>query len=330
MNSGNFPKAAPTHRDLGQGMNGVQMILWPTISDSSGARRIAHWGLYACLIVASITSVAAPLILGRGFSLAAVFNGSLFLVISLFIHRMSRFAALLGLLMYAAVIATKFSRTGPPDNPVTVLGALGIFVALLNGIRGTFAYRKFLVSGSPKEQQLRFSNLLAWLKHKLCPPISQIDSARRMAAWAFSGCLFLACATMLILILDFTGRSLIPTGQGWISIVNVAFFSLAAVGIHRMSRAAAVSALLFYLLVCIWKAWYGVDFRDMTVLGFASLPMLAFVIGIQGTFQYQSLIEERHRKSDDQTERYTDGKTPKNGRTSSARPIKTANRLDPL
>ena len=101
-------------------------------------------------------------------------------------------------------------------------------------------------------------------------------SAVRQGMWA---AFLIAGATALVAYLAASGVSLVPgmTSAAW---VDAAIFAALGVGFMRMSRVAAVGALILYVVERVWAMKYT---------GFSpiAIPMIAcFAQSVRGTFAY--------------------------------------------
>ncbi len=111
-------------------------LLWPNVPDLVTAERWAEYGMSASFAVATITAV---FVLFNRAPRAALIEAVPFIAIGFGIRKMSRIAAVAGLVFYIIdqVIVAMQGRIG--DGLYAVI-FIGMF---LRGIRGTFAYREF-------------------------------------------------------------------------------------------------------------------------------------------------------------------------------------------
>jgi hypothetical protein len=125
---------------------------WPEIIDEDSARDAAHmaggWagvvaGLTTLLAVVSI--VGGGTIMGKGAS--ALVDAALFGVVAWRIWCGSRWFAIGGLSLYALEVLYNVVKHPPGVGILTVI----IMLALINGVRGTFALHKFV---ELKKQQM--------------------------------------------------------------------------------------------------------------------------------------------------------------------------------
>ncbi|MDO8468507.1 MAG: hypothetical protein Q7S29_01995 [Candidatus Peribacter sp.] len=71
-----------------------------------------------------------------------------------------------------------------------------------------------------------------------------------------------------------------------LGLIDVALFGAIAFFIWKMSRIAAVSALILYLFECYTTISSGTEIKPLSWV-FTALYIYAFVVGIRGTFAYQ-------------------------------------------
>ena len=118
---------------------------WPTIEDESSAEQATKAAVGVSGFIAAITALLAVLsivyhkpVLGLdGWSLV---DAAIFALIAWRISKASRFASVVGLLIYLAEVGLKLAT-----NPSGALGVLTIIFILtyINAIRGAFAYRRY-------------------------------------------------------------------------------------------------------------------------------------------------------------------------------------------
>jgi hypothetical protein len=111
-------------------------IFWPEVDDLYGAQEAITLGQLACFLTAGITAVFA--IVGWVPRLSLV-DASIFGLLGFGVLRRWRTAAVIAFLLDALNLVYSFSQ----GAGVGVLGVF-IFVGMLNGVRGTFAYRQLL------------------------------------------------------------------------------------------------------------------------------------------------------------------------------------------
>ncbi len=113
--------------------------LWPQLDDLETARSASRQGMWAAAIVAVLTALFAAFgVLGTNAS--AFFDAVLFAVIGIGIYRISRVAAVAGLLLFILERAVIFAQTRQTGGVVAIF----ILLAFGNGARGAFAYRRLL------------------------------------------------------------------------------------------------------------------------------------------------------------------------------------------
>ncbi len=130
----------------------------PPIQTIPQARAAAAWGRGAAIIVASVTALIA-LLAGGGVKVTpipinhwlALVDAGMYAALAWGIHRMLRTAALAALAIFVAsriyVLGALF-RDGAPGGLGALIGSLLVVVSFVNGVRGTFAYRR-LREGAP-------------------------------------------------------------------------------------------------------------------------------------------------------------------------------------
>lgn len=130
------PKGNPAP-DAPQKSAGGMKGLWPDVDTLERAKAASRQGMWAALLVAGVTAVGAQFHL-LGLDALAFFDAGLFAMIGLGLYRVSRVAAVCGLLIFAAERVYMFV-----DKQITggVL-ALVILLAFVTGGRGAFAYHR--------------------------------------------------------------------------------------------------------------------------------------------------------------------------------------------
>ena len=123
--------------------------LFPSITNKEKAKQVARQGTWAAGIVALITLVLTVIVISENPALPynnlpkldawAFWDVGIFVAIAWGIYKMSRVAAVAGLVIYIAEqVLIRVSNPKLATNGIffTVL----IVIAFINGIRGTFAY----------------------------------------------------------------------------------------------------------------------------------------------------------------------------------------------
>ena len=118
-------------------------LVRPTITDEATARTAARQGVWACGIVAGVTLLLYgltfldfnPLNLNE----YALVDIVLFVLIGWGIYRMSRAAAVLGLMLYVLEQLYTWTEAGFKPSAHIIL----FIIAFANSIRGTFAFHKY-------------------------------------------------------------------------------------------------------------------------------------------------------------------------------------------
>lgn len=118
----------------------ISIGLWPPVDTLDTAKSTAKLGAVTAAIVAGVTALFAILSLfGVEFaSIWALVDAGLFALIAFGIYKMSRMAAVLGLLLYLWGQVSQILVTGRTNYILFLLFTL----YLVHGIRGTFAYHK--------------------------------------------------------------------------------------------------------------------------------------------------------------------------------------------
>jgi hypothetical protein len=120
----------------------------PTITDAYSARQAAKQGVGAAGWCAGVTAVLA-LATFAGVHLFnitgwALLDAALFAIIAWGISRMSRFAAVAGLALYAIESLAMLATSGPTGVPMRII----LLVMFVNAVRGTFAFHKYSTATS--------------------------------------------------------------------------------------------------------------------------------------------------------------------------------------
>ena len=111
--------------------------LWPTIIDKVTAKKTSRHGVWAAGFVSVATAIMARF--GQIVSRAPFIDAILFAIIAFGIYRMSKIAAVAGLVLFIVVRIDTWIEHGMKNPIITILIAL----YFINGVRGTFAYHKF-------------------------------------------------------------------------------------------------------------------------------------------------------------------------------------------
>jgi hypothetical protein len=126
--------------------------VWPTIDSIQTAREAAQQGFWAAIAVAVITSIAILAAMALGGALGpldlgvwAFIDVGIYVAIAIGIRRMSRVAAVLGLVLYIANRIYLWAVLGA--RPAGIAMTAILVIALLNGVRGTFAYHRLRKQG---------------------------------------------------------------------------------------------------------------------------------------------------------------------------------------
>lgn len=138
-----FAAIAVSAAGIGLGLgNKKQNVLWPDIYDAASARRVASRAMWAAFACSGITALTAFLsnngvtIVGDGPTLAFP-RAALYGMLAIGIHRISRSAAALTLLIF---LIERTQNSGPIALTVVLL------ICFVNGVRGTCAYHEYVAA----------------------------------------------------------------------------------------------------------------------------------------------------------------------------------------
>jgi hypothetical protein len=119
------------------------------ISTKEEARDIARWGSYAAFFIAASTTLLVILRKYAWLDYSAFLDAFLFLIIGIGIRKMSKIAAIGGLVLYLTEIAWKWENVGRTQFGAIQLFWSGIFVvAFVQSVRGALAYHALLKAES--------------------------------------------------------------------------------------------------------------------------------------------------------------------------------------
>jgi hypothetical protein len=116
---------------------------WPNVKQLADARAAAYQGAFACagIIVFTVILFAVGSVQGNDW----IWDAAIFAALGFGIYKFSRFAAVAALLLYWLERALIFSQQGEKAMSGFAGYLIIIFTfAFINGIRGTFAYRRLL------------------------------------------------------------------------------------------------------------------------------------------------------------------------------------------
>jgi hypothetical protein len=113
----------------------VRELLWPDVSDLVAAETSARNGMYARFFVAGITALFALLNVTHR---AAPINAVLFAAIGIGIRKMSRIAAVAGLVLYVSEQLMSMAQGRIGANIIMVVIFTGVF---LSAVPAAFKYR---------------------------------------------------------------------------------------------------------------------------------------------------------------------------------------------
>lgn len=130
--------------------------LWPTIDDLESAKKAAHKGAAAAFVITIVTGVVSFLAV-QGVAIfkeltdaSSFIDAGLFLVIGFFIYRLSRIAAVIGLLLYIGEQVISIQTHGFRFSVMMIL-LTSYFIA---GVRGTFEYHNMNKNETPEAKPL--------------------------------------------------------------------------------------------------------------------------------------------------------------------------------
>ncbi|NEQ31463.1 MAG: hypothetical protein F6K04_10725 [Leptolyngbya sp. SIO4C5] len=121
--------------------------LWPPINTPAEAKQVAKQGFWAAVCVATLTAIFALVAIALGESILdmpidawSFVDVGIFIAIALGIRKLSRIAAILGLIFYVLGQIYMWTTVGFQPNGIPIMAIL--VMAFINGIRGTFAYHR--------------------------------------------------------------------------------------------------------------------------------------------------------------------------------------------
>jgi hypothetical protein len=114
----------------------LRELLWPDVSEIVAAQTVARNGMYAGFLISGLTSLFAVTGVTPRLSL---FDGLLFLAIAIGIRRMSRVAAVLGLVLYLIEQGDAIVHGRGTYNVVLLVLVSAIFLA---SVRATFSFHR--------------------------------------------------------------------------------------------------------------------------------------------------------------------------------------------
>lgn len=124
--------------------------LFASVDSLEAAKQTAYQGRAAAILVAVITTAFILISIALGGSLGATmpqvdawafWDVGLFVAIAIGIHKLSRVAAVAGLLLYI-VEQIAMRAANPSMSGAGVVVAVFLILAFVNGVRGTFAYHR--------------------------------------------------------------------------------------------------------------------------------------------------------------------------------------------
>jgi len=124
------------------------------------------------------------------------------------------------------------------------------------------------------------------MKRKYWPEITDLDIARKVALQGVWAALFVAGVTALFATLAILGHPV--AGVDALAFVEVVIFGVLAIGIWRMSRVAALLALILFVLEKIWAFQDGQRPAGVIV---AIVIIFGFLNAVRATFRYRQLLK---------------------------------------
>lgn len=128
--------------------------LWPTIDDMESAKKAAHKGAAAAFVITIVTG-AVTFLAVQGVEIfkdlansSSFIDAGLFLVIGFFIYRLSRIAAVIGLLLYIGEQVMMIQAAGFRFSALMIL----LVCYFISGVRGTFEYHNLKKSETPENR----------------------------------------------------------------------------------------------------------------------------------------------------------------------------------
>ncbi len=136
-------------------------FLYPTITDKKSAKDAVKYGYVSAVTIAAITTFNFLIKLYESdthdvvYILSVIIGDILpIIILGYFIFRMSRIAAVLALFLCLFELFSKYENSGS-------VGMMPIFlIFFLSSIRGTFLYRKFLLTEDAQNVVVQDDNLL--------------------------------------------------------------------------------------------------------------------------------------------------------------------------
>ncbi len=119
--------------------------LWPSVDTAEGAALAAKQGFWAAVLCAVATAAFALLSI-IGLDSSALVDAALFAIIAWGLSKKSRAAAVCGLLLYVVERLYMWSTVGMQNPIIAVLFTL----LFINGVRGTFAWKRLAREWKPK------------------------------------------------------------------------------------------------------------------------------------------------------------------------------------
>jgi hypothetical protein len=122
---------------------------WPEIIDEDSARSAAHMAGGWAAAVAGITTLLAVIGMVSSFRMVpptGLIDAALFAVVAWRVWNGSRAWAITGLALYSLEVVINIVTHPPGVGVLTII----VYLALINGIRGTFGLHKFVQINTPQ------------------------------------------------------------------------------------------------------------------------------------------------------------------------------------
>ena len=125
---------------------------WPSTDTLEHAKSASRQGVWAAGFVAAITAIVATIALVSGSAFAGIdawayLDAVLFAAITFGIYKLSRFAAVAGLVLY--VLESLYAMTQLAGPRAGIVVRIILTLAFINAVRGTFAYHRLSASAPP-------------------------------------------------------------------------------------------------------------------------------------------------------------------------------------
>ena len=125
---------------------------WPATDTLEHAQSTSRYGMWAAGFVAVVTAIVATIALVSGSAIAGIdawayLDAVLFAAITFGIYKLSRVAAVAGLVLYVLESLYAMAQLAGPRSGIVL--RIIITLAFVHAVRGTFAYRRLSASAPP-------------------------------------------------------------------------------------------------------------------------------------------------------------------------------------